>query len=101
MFPVCCLPTADEISHESYGTWETAGISEPGGCWTRSTSEFPSAADGYSACSLRDVLESDTLPKYSLSPRACRGILRRAEKRGRTLPAPLEEALRGVAGTMT
>lgn len=35
----------------------------------------------------------------SLSARAAQGILRRAEKRGRTLPAHLEEALARVAGT--
>ena len=32
--------------------------------------------------------------KYYLSAKACSGIIRRAEQRGRTLPAVLEEALR-------
>ena len=32
--------------------------------------------------------------KYYLSAKACSGILRRAEQRGRTIPAVLEEALR-------
>jgi hypothetical protein len=35
---------------------------------------------------LADVLEDEVAPKYFLSPRAAAGILRRAEKRGRTLP---------------
>jgi hypothetical protein len=37
--------------------------------------------------------------KYSLSARAAQGILRRAEKRGRTLPAHLSQALDQVAQT--
>jgi hypothetical protein len=34
--------------------------------------------------------------KYSLSAKACRGILRRAEKRGKELPDMLREALTEV-----
>jgi DNA-cytosine methyltransferase len=37
--------------------------------------------------------------RYSLSARAARGILRRAEKRGRTLPSHLSAALETVART--
>lgn len=36
--------------------------------------------------------------RYYLSPKACAGILRRAEKRGKALPAALAAALRSVAG---
>ncbi len=44
--------------------------------------------------------EPQSVPqKYSLSARAASGILRRAEKRGRTLPEPLAEALARAAGT--
>lgn len=39
------------------------------------------------------------LRRYSLSGRACRGILRRAEKRGRQLPPSLQAALEHVART--
>lgn len=35
--------------------------------------------------------------KYYLSPKAAKGILRRAQRRGRTLPALLEQALREIA----
>ena len=37
---------------------------------------------------------SERLRRYSLSPRACQGILRRASKRGKPLPPMLEAALR-------
>lgn len=37
--------------------------------------------------------------RFFLSEKACSGILRRANKRGRTLPQPLQEALEAVAGT--
>jgi hypothetical protein len=43
------------------------------------------------------VLEDSVAPKYFLSPRACAGILRRAEKRGKKLPEHLEAALRAAA----
>jgi hypothetical protein len=63
--------------------------------WTLNTSEYPSAA---AASSLSDVLETGELPqRYYLSGRACRGILRRAEKRGKMLPPPLAHALMAVA----
>ncbi len=59
------------------------------------TSEYPS--DG-AASSLSDVLETGELPRrFYLSGRACRGILRRAVKRGKTLPPALAHALTAVA----
>jgi hypothetical protein len=58
---------------------------------TLSISEFHSAAD---ACSLSDVLETGEVPqRFFLSSTACKGILRRAEKRGKTLPSALQQAL--------
>jgi len=50
-------------------------------------------------CSLAEVLEPGLLPtRYFLSSKACAGILRRAEKRGKHLPPALDRALRSVAG---
>ena len=50
-----------------------------------------------SNASLSEVLETEFVPsKYFLSAKACLGILRRAEKRGKDLPAMLGEALRRV-----
>jgi hypothetical protein len=49
-------------------------------------------------CSLSDILETGDLPqRFFLSPKACRGILRRAEKRGKALPPALQAALQSVA----
>jgi hypothetical protein len=51
-----------------------------------------------SACSLSSVLETGLIPeKYYLSGKACDGILRRAERRGKALPAALRDALVAVA----
>ena len=47
---------------------------------------------------LSGILEPEPDPKYYLSRRACQGILRRAEARGRELPEQLEAALRLQAG---
>jgi hypothetical protein len=63
--------------------------------WTLSISEYPS--DGV-ASSLSDILETGEVPqRYYLSATACRGILRRAEKRGKELPEALRSALLAVA----
>lgn len=51
-----------------------------------------------SACSLSQVLEGGAIPpRYFLSPRACRGILRRAWRREKALPDALFAALARVA----
>ena len=42
---------------------------------------------------LSQILEDSAHPKYSLSARACQGILNRAERRGKELPQELKEAL--------
>ena len=42
---------------------------------------------------LSDILEPNANPKYNLSPKACQGILTRAERRGKQLPPILKEAL--------
>lgn len=42
---------------------------------------------------LSQILERNPDPKYNLSARACQGILNRAKKRGKELPAQLKAAL--------
>ena len=42
---------------------------------------------------LSQILEDNPHPKYCLSPKACQGILNRAERRGKELPPILKEAL--------
>jgi hypothetical protein len=60
-----------------------------------SISEFHSGAV---ACSLSDILETGDVPRrFYLSATACRGILRRAEKRGKDLPGSLKAALEDTA----
>jgi hypothetical protein len=62
---------------------------------TLNTSEWPSDA---AVCSLSDTLETGDLPqRFFLSATACAGILRRAEKRGKSLPPSLKKALESVA----
>lgn len=46
---------------------------------------------------LSQILEDNVPAKYYLSPKACQGILRRAEKRGKKLPPLLEQALTAQA----
>ena len=83
------------ISHESLKRLLNAGMGSPGEFLTLKISECPSDAV---ASSLSDILETGDLPqRYFLSARACAGILRRAEKRGRKLPEHLEQALRTAA----
>lgn len=75
----------------SSGSWGNSGMGSHGECLTLNISEFHSAAV---ASSLSDILEIGDLPsRYSLSVTACRGILRRAAKRGKALPANLQTAL--------
>ena len=42
---------------------------------------------------LSEVLQDFTDPKYNLSSKACKGILNRAERRGKPLPEVLKQAL--------
>jgi hypothetical protein len=49
---------------------------------------------------LSDTLETGDVPqRFFLSAKACAGILRRAEKRGKQLPELLQRALESAATT--
>ena len=66
-----------------------------GECLMLNLPEYHSAAV---ASSLSDILETGDVPRrFYLSPKACQGIVRRAEKRGKTLPPQLAAALQAVA----
>ena len=69
--------------------WEMVFPSH-GGCSMRNTGECPSVEKG---STLWQILQADAPEKYYLSARACEGILRRAERRGKALPPMLREAL--------
>ena len=92
---------------ESYST--SGVVTSDGLYWTRRTWDgVPPREDESDQClnadagslyaRLSEILEKRPHVKYSLSPRACRGILRRAEKRGKELPPVLRKALEQVAG---
>ena len=75
-------------------SWETA-TALPGVSMMLNFGEYPSDERG---STLSQILDLNAPEKYSLSPRACAGILRRAEKRGKILPDMLKEALMEVVG---
>ena len=65
-------------------TWAAAAL--PGEPLTLNFTEYPNAAVG---SSLSAILQDNVPDSYSLSPAACRGILRRAFVRGKPLPEPV------------
>lgn len=69
--------------------WEDDGAWR-GECSTRNTGESPNAAV---ESRLSQILEEIPHGKYRLSGKACQGILRRAERRGKALPGILKEVL--------
>lgn len=70
--------------------WMRSGMVWHGECWMRSFSAWPKDA---SVCSLLEVLEPCVARKYFLSVKACRGIISRADRRGKPLPKRLQDAL--------
>ena len=97
MYPDFFQARKDEILPSSFEGWMTSGIWGSAKLLTANTSEWPSDA---AVCSLSDILEPQVDPKYFLSPKACAGILRRAEKRGKELPTTLRHALQAVAAEL-
>jgi hypothetical protein len=94
---VSSVPVVDGTLVPSSGRWQNSGMGSATECWTLSTLEYHKDAD---ESLLSDILEIGDLPqKYYLSPVACEGILRRAEKRGKTLPIALQKALQATVAT--
>ena len=99
-----CKVVDSEVSipRPTKGKWERAGAivgdaaSRGGGIpllgehWTLNIGECPKDVE---ESGLWQILEERVHPKYYLSARACIGILRRAERRGKELPKLLKEAL--------
>lgn len=71
-------------------SWATITQSH-GECWMLNTSESPNEEK---ESTLSQILEVTPHMKYYLSKTACEGILKRAAKRGKVLPAVLEMALK-------
>ena len=61
-----------------------------GESWTPNTGESPKDAE---ESFLSQILMAEVPEKYYLSAKACLGILRRAERRGKQLPEVLRKAL--------
>lgn len=102
MSPESCHQTADGILAPSSGCWQSSGMGSPTEFLTLSTSEWTALPEQFPSddgvCSLSDILETGGVPqRYFLSAKACRGILRRAEKRGKDLPRQLLQALQQAA----
>jgi len=103
MSPVSCQAEEDGTLVPSSGRWGNWGMGGPTGCWTLNGAEHNGihapSRNGGDVCSLSDVLETGPLPqRFSLSAKACAGILRRAERRGKQLPPMLQAALEQVVG---
>ena len=75
--------------------WEDDGA-WLGECMTRNTGESPNAAV---VSRLSQILEATPQEKYSLSVKACQGILRRAERRGKDLPETLKAVILMQSGS--
>ena len=71
-------------------SWET-GIPSLGGCLMQDFGEDPSVVE---ESGLSQILTENAPLKYFLSAKACSGVLRRAEKRGKKLLEILETALK-------
>jgi len=98
MYPVSCQTMEDGRLEPSSEGWGSSGFGGPTESWTLDTSAWPKDVQ---ECSLSAVLipPSQVPKQYYLSPKACRGILRRAKERGKELPKALREALLFVAET--
>ena len=84
-----------QVPDKGWPTWGDTGTWTDDGAWlgacsTRNGGESPNAAV---ESRLSQILEERPHTKYSLTPKACMGILRRAEKRGKDLPEELKKAL--------
>lgn len=98
MSPVFSVPTLDGTWQSWSARWPTSGsLRSRTELWTASSSVSPNDAGG---CSSLPAVLSPTFPsRFLLSPKAARGILRRAEKRGKTIPEALDKALRALSVT--
>lgn len=88
----------EEILQSSSFNWSNAGIASGGGYLMLNISESP---NGESACSLSGILETEAPQKYYLSPKACRGILIRANRRKKPLPPLLEAVIQAQAAALS
>lgn len=79
------FPSADGAS-----AWWSILTDSPQGTSSLNVSEEPNVPVD---TKLSQILEENPDPKYNLTPKACAGILRRAERRGKKLPEVLKTVL--------
>ena len=91
-------PEKVPTSGKSSPKWMKQGrVSQSGASWMRNTSESHNGVEECSS-SLSSILQPqhDVPTRYYLSAKACEGILRRAQRRGKNLPERLQDALEAV-----
>lgn len=95
---VCTMPSGGAFHSVGNGIvcWRTlGGPVQENYCLTLNIGEKPRVPN---PTKLSQILERETDPKYNLSAKACQGILNRAERRGKELPAELKQALIAQTG---
>lgn len=78
------------------GKWDKAGIIIGDGfsvAWRLFDAQYWESPNEERESQLSEILQGEVPEKYYLSEKACEGILRRANKRGKELPEVLEKAL--------
>ena len=90
-----CLDLRPGMGGNLLGAYWEIDTASLGGSMMLNTGESPNAVR---ESTLSQILQADAPEKYSLSPKACAGIIRRAQKRGKVLPDMLRDALMEVVG---
>ena len=85
---LCLTRTSGQSQDASMMRWEDGQLL---GAYTMHS--FGESPNEENESRLSQILVDSPHPKYSLSAKACVGILNRAEKRGKALPPELKEAL--------
>ena len=98
--PIFLCLKRDGPTQDALKEWEMmeSPSALPGDCTMLNTGEFPNVER---ESHLSQILEVNPPPKYSLSAKACQGILNRANKRGKKLPEMLEKALINQVATQS
>ena len=107
-YPARLVPSAELHSGSYSRSWMNSGTVWRGEYSMRNSPEYATgrlvdssgrSRNAAGASSLSEFLEARTPQRYSLSAKACEGIIRRAEKRGKDLPEMLRKALeQAIAG---
>lgn len=93
MSPDFSLSTLGKTSGKSYPTSIRSGIVWCGMCWTPKTLAWHNKEKGLS---LLEVLETSVPQKYYLSQKATIGIIRRAQRDGRSARVLMQEVVNGT-----